>query len=275
MATIAVIVIAQEEEANIRHCLRSVEGWAKQTFVVDGGSRDRTVAVARDNGALVVENAFVDWARQRNWALDHLPIESEWVLFLDADETAPACLWEEIGRMVDGLPSSVAALSIRQQHMFLGRYLRHAHSSPRLIRVVRPDGARWECVGAREYAMVDGKVAHLSHLVRHEDHRGLTAWIEKQNRNATREALAMRTGAKLMTARTGPTVRNIRYGLHSRVWNRMPLFVRPILYFLYTYVGRLGFLDGWQGFVFCFLHSLWYRLLIDAKYREMLLQTGK
>src|SRR3982751_4699516 len=85
-APVCAIVLAYNEERNLPDCLASLEGWVDQLFVVDSGSTDRTVAIARAAGAVVVEHAFEHYGAQRNWAIDHLPITSPWTLHVDADE---------------------------------------------------------------------------------------------------------------------------------------------------------------------------------------------
>jgi len=93
---LSVIVLTHNEELNIRQCARSVAGWAGEVFVVDSFSTDRTIEVAREEGARVIQHEFTGYAEQRNWALSNLPLGYEWVLFLDADETVSEELKDEI-----------------------------------------------------------------------------------------------------------------------------------------------------------------------------------
>src|SRR2546428_8111833 len=84
-APVSVVVPTLDEEVNLPECLRSL-AWADEIFVVDSFSRDRTVEIARDHGAHVMQHAFESYSRQKNWALDNLPFRHEWVLIVDADE---------------------------------------------------------------------------------------------------------------------------------------------------------------------------------------------
>jgi glycosyltransferase involved in cell wall biosynthesis len=272
MIPVTVVVIAQNEGANICHCLDSVRGWCAEMYVVDSFSTDQTAALARQAGASVVQHTFEDWAAQRNWALDHLPLQTEWVLFLDADEQLTDDLKTEIEHDLANAAPDISAFAIRQAFVFLGQYLRHAYDGPPLVRLVRKQHARWFCQGAREYCKVNGCVCEIRSRIWHQDYKGLSAWIEKQNRNATREARLMWQRATASEA-TRTSERRLRAWVRDRVWNRLPLFLRPLLYFLYRYVVRGGFLDGRAGLIYTFLHGLWFNFLIDAKYQELVQQS--
>lgn len=270
MSDLTVVVIAQNEEANIATCLQSVRGWAREVYVVDGGSSDRTVALARESGAVVQQHKFINWADQRNWALENLPHSTEWILFLDADELIPDALRREVDQVLCRYDLGIAAYAIRQEVVFLGRCLVHAHGGPHLIRLVRSNQVHWICEGAREYCIVDGETKQLYAKLWHEDRRGLGYWIEKQNRNAQREVIHI-TAPQTEPHGVTPIAsrdRVIRTYLRTRVYPAIPYQARPVISFLFWYIVRGGFLDGYPGFAFCFLRAFWYPLLIDAMVYE-------
>ena len=102
--TLAVVILTYNEEANITQALDSVAGWANELFILDSLSTDRTLDIARPYGCHIAQNKFEDYAKQRNHALDHLPITSEWVLFLDADEWLPVGIKQEISALIAASP---------------------------------------------------------------------------------------------------------------------------------------------------------------------------
>jgi len=272
MIPIAVIIIAQNEEANIEQCVISVAGWAKQVFVVDAFSTDRTAELARARGAQVVQHEFVDWADQRNWALKNLPLQGDWVFFLDADEAVPAAFKAKLGQLIASAPTDLAGVYVRFAFWFLGRELRYAYEAPPVMRIIRRGQAAWRGEGAREYCTVDGSTAAIEGRLLHRDLKPLSAWIDKQNRNASREARALlqaRANGAVPLVVSGQTERAWRIRLRQRVYNRLPAVVRPFLYFLYRYVIRLGFLDGLPGLAYCFLQGLWWPFLVDLKFLEL------
>jgi glycosyltransferase involved in cell wall biosynthesis len=277
-APLDVVIIAQNEEANIEHSISSVIGWARQVFVVDAFSTDRTAEIARACGAQVYQHEFVDWAAQRNWALANLPLIEDWTFFLDADEIVTPAFKQALTAKLNCTDSmGLAGISVRFILHFLEKELKHAYGHPPIIRIVRRGRARWVGFGAREYCVLDGDLAQIEIQLLHRDRRGISHWIQKQNQNATRDAIIL-LGAQNPPSLNSPQQkvdRARRLWLQQAVYNRLPLYVRPFIYFLYRYIIRLGFLDGKAGFIYCFLHGFWYPLLIAAKVDEMRLEDER
>jgi glycosyltransferase involved in cell wall biosynthesis len=272
MLSLAVVILTYNEERNLPHALESVCHWASEVFVVDSYSTDRTLDIAKEFSVGVFQNEWENFAVQRNWALDNLPISADWVFFLDADEVATSPFRKALNECLRSADSQIAAIRVRQRFIFLGRELKYVHSAPPLVRVVQPEKVKWHCVGMREFAEVDGKMATLSTLLDHQDRRGLTAWIDKHNTYASMEAEELLTRSQSGARENRSNERGVRYWLLQSVWPRLPLFIRPFINFFYVYLLQFGFLDGWQGFVYSFMHELWYRMLIDAKYMELKLE---
>ena len=271
MVPVAVIVIARNEEPNIEHCLNSVIGWAEQVFVVDGFSTDRTPELARACGAEVVQHEFVDWASQRNWALDNLPLKTEWVFFLDADEQVTDEFGKALETTLSNVSDEVAGIYVHFNLYFLNRRLARAYEAPPVMRIVRRGRARWIGEGAREYCLVQGRTVTIKEPLIHWDRKGLHSWIEKQNRNATREANLILNGHQTKSVPGEQAIhieRPLRTWIRAHLYTRLPGWLRPFLHFAYRYFLRGGFLDGYAGFVYCFLHAFWLPLLIDAKVYE-------
>jgi glycosyltransferase involved in cell wall biosynthesis len=265
------------EEANLRFCLDSVKDWADQIFIVDSFSTDRTLEIAGEYTDNIHQNPWRDWAHQRNWALEHLPLQHDWVLFLDADERLTEGLRREMAAVLAGGPSP-DGFYIRRHFFFLGKWLRHGgYQKDYVLRLVRRQKARSLGSGAREYVTVQGALGKLQHPMVHEDRKGLGFWVDKHNKLASLEALELQGFAEnhpgllgtLETAESRRIEHRARIWLRERVWVRLPGLIRPIFYFLYRYVFQLGFLDGKEGLIYCFLHGFWYPFLIDAKYLEL------
>jgi glycosyltransferase involved in cell wall biosynthesis len=271
MMPVTVIVIAQNEELNIQRCLQSVVGWAEQVFVVDAFSTDRTPELAHACGAKVVQHEFVDWASQRNWALDNLPLKTEWVFFLDADEQVTDGFRKALENTLSNVSDEVAGIYVRFNLYFLNQRLAHAYEAPPVMRIVRRGRARWIGEGAREYCLIQGRTVTIEEPLIHWDRKGLHSWIEKQNRNATREAAVILNGQQTRNIPGEQALhieRPVRTWIRTHLYTRLPGWLRPFLHFAYRYFLRGGFLDGYPGFVYCFLHAFWLPLLIDAKVYE-------
>jgi len=273
---VSVIILTLNEERNVPHAIDSVRGWATEIFVLDSGSTDRTCEIALARGCRVHTNSFVNYSEQRNHALRHLPIATEWVLFLDADEWLGTDLEREIDARLRARPPENGFL-LRYKLIWMGRWIRRGYYSTWLLRLVRRSQAACDDRGVNEHLVVEGPVGRLENPFVHEDRNGLAAWAQKHVRYAELEAerlrAIMRGGGDGGTLWGGQAERT-RW-IRASVWARTPPVLRPWLYFAYRYILRGGFLDGVPGFLFHFMQALWYQTLIDAIYLETRSRTER
>lgn len=261
---ITVVVPAKDEAIHIRRCVDSVRELGR-VMVVDAGSADRTAELAREAGAEVVVHSWEGYAAQKNWALQELGIDTEWVLFLDADETLTEAGREEIRRAV--ATGAADGYYLPRQYVFLGRPLEHAWWYPDYqLRLFRHGRGRFEERKVHEHVMVDGSTATLATPIVHENLKGLSAFIERHNRYSDLEAdeLVAPSAERKRGSLRGSWADRRRL-LKDEVWFRLP--ARPLIRFVWLYVFRRGFLDGRRGRLFCSLIAM-YDFLIDAKVLE-------
>ena len=262
--------------------MSSLRGLDAETFVVDSGSADRTVEIARGAGCHVVEHPFENYALQRNWAFDQLPIAAPWTLCLDADERLTPELVEEIEQTLSRQDTPYDGYMLRKRTIFMGRWLRHGGQYPAYhLRLFRSGRGRCEARLYDQHFVVDGRVGTLRNDYVDVITSDLATFIARHNRWAELEAeetLARRTGAALAGPAVAPlltgTAIERRRFLRTCVYQRFPLFLRPFLFWFYGYVLRLGFLDGIEGLVFHSLQRFWFRFLIDARIWELKRQPG-
>ena len=268
------IVLTYNEEKNLEACLAPLAECAAEIVVVDSGSNDGTLEIAKRLGARIVAHPFETHARQWNWALDNTAREADWILALDADQRLTRELAEEIRRrLADGAPGYDGFYLCRRQ-VFRGRWIRHGGYYPKhLLKLFRRGRGRAdERDLVDHHFVVEGRVGLLRHdLV--EDNRNewnLDDWIAKHVRYAALQAEQEAGDAERWkeSARWRGTP-DERVAWMKTLWGRLPLYVRPFLYFVYRYVFRLGFLDGREGFLFHFLQAWWYRLLVDVRLEEI------
>lgn len=273
-ADLTAIILTFNEERHLGRCLQSLRGVARRVVVVDCFSTDGTVALAREQGAEVVQHAWVNHSVQVNWALDNVPIDTQWSMRLDADEVVTPELAAALASGLSGHSDGVMGLTVNRQIHFLGRWIRHGDIYPvRMLRVWRTGHGRCENRWMDEHMVVDGEIAHIDADIADINLNNITWWTEKHNHYANREAvdLLMRRSQKdeaTATARLNSQAAAKRW-LKLKVYARLPLGLRALFYFLYRYFLRLGFLDGWQGFAFHFLQGFWYRFLVDVKVYEL------
>lgn len=267
--SLSLIVLTYNEELHLRRCLESVDGLARQVFVVDSGSSDRTLDIARELADHTQVHEFVDQARQFNWALANLPIETEWILRLDADEYLLPDLKAEIASALAAAQARVGGFLMKRRIIFQDRWIRFGGIYPRwFLRLFRRGQARCERRVMDEHiVLVEGKASRLKHDFVDHNLRDLRAWMEKHLDYAEREAmvLAGRDDRETPQAEEGlETGARRRRWFKRNVYRNAPPLLRALLYFLYRYVLKLGFMDGRPGLVYHVLQGFWYRFYVDA-----------
>ena len=269
--SVAVVVLTYNEEANLPHALSSVAGWADELILVDSGSTDATVEIARQHGCKVFVVPFENYGAQRSAAIGLARDFADWMLFLDADESVPQELKNEIDVILKSA-CHVNGYFVRFRMMWSGKWIRHGYYPTWILRLVRANKARCEDRSVNERLQVDGATGRLTNDLIHEDHKGIGEWVSKHNRYAVREALeAFETERRLLQARgrlLGTPPERSRW-LRVEIWDRLPPIARSFVYFGYRYIVRGGFLDGVAGLTFHFMHGLWYPMLIDLQYLEL------
>jgi glycosyltransferase involved in cell wall biosynthesis len=271
VAQVSVIILTFNEEANLPACLASLRGLDCELFVVDSGSTDATLRLARGAGARVFSHPFDTYAAQRNWAQRNLPLGCDWVLHLDADERLTPELVDEINRVLGGRPS-VAGFVLRKRTLFMGRWIKHGGHYPAYhLRLFRVDSGSCEERLYDQHFLVEGEVATLKGDYIDVLTADITTWTVRHARWAELEArenmIQGRGAGQVRAAFWGSPIERRRW-LRQKLFYRLPLFVRPFAYWFYRYVLRLGFLDGPEGLIFHFLQGCWYRFLVDTKVFE-------
>lgn len=276
-ANLAVIILTYNEQENIAQALNSVCGWAQQVFVLDSFSTDRTLEIVKEYPCAVVQNPFENYATQRNYAIRHLPINTEWILFLDADEWLPDDLKQEISSLIETRPKE-NGFYIKRRMIWMGQWIRRGYYPTWILRLFRNGKGHCEDRAVNEHLIVEGNVGYLHRDFVHEDRKGVTDWINKHNRYATREAEELFKNSEqannIAPRFFGSQAQRKRW-LRYRIWNHLPPLIRPFIFVFYRYFLKGGFLDGRAAFVYHFLQALWFPLLIDIKYLEMKQSTGR
>lgn len=278
MADLAVIILTHNEERHIGRALEALQPIAKEVFVADSFSTDRTAEIAEAAGAVVLRNRFVNYAKQFQWALDNAPITSGWVMRLDADEVIEPELAAEIESRLSALPPAVTGVKLKRKHIFMDRFIRHGGRYPLvLLRIWRRGTARIEDRWMDEHMVLShGDTVTFERDFADHNLNDLTFFTDKHNKYATREAIDV-LAARLqlyppdtaLLDTDAAAQAGLKRAAKERVYNRLPFATGPLLYFLYRYFIQLGFLDGKAGLVYHLLQGFWYRFLVEAKVYEL------
>lgn len=279
MSPVSILIIAFNEEENIRQVLESVIKLSDDVFIVDSNSTDKTQEICKEyesRGVKIVQHPFENYAAQRNWALQNLSWQNEWVFWIDADEYLSDDLVRELRELFSGGEPECDFYYVKRRFIFLGKWLKHSASYPTwLIRLFRIKDARF-FRPINEQVIIDGKPGYLKTDLMHDDRKGLSAWIAKHNRYSSMEAVEY---IKVLKGVSGdndflkhgsrPDVKRQR---RLRLFMKMPF--RPLIMFLYLYVFKKGFLDGRPGFIYCVLKGI-NQFNISCKIREYKLRESQ
>jgi glycosyltransferase involved in cell wall biosynthesis len=260
---LTIIILARNEAIHIPRAVASAKRLTDTVWVVDSDSIDNTAALAAEAGAHVVNSDARSFSEKLNWAITHVPLETPWVMRLDADELVSDPMAAGLADSLSAMPSDVCGVYVRRQLWFMGQWMRHGGMYPTWsMRIWRKGCA----------------VCESRDLDEHMPLIDLSTWIDKHNRYSTSEVAAARTAAtseQLIHPRLfGSSVERTRW-IKLNVFYRLPGMLRASLYFLYRYVLRGGFLDGRKGLIFHVLHGFWYRFLVDAKLLELAEQHAR
>ncbi|NMB43624.1 MAG: glycosyltransferase family 2 protein [Clostridiales bacterium] len=279
MADLTAIVLTKNEGKNIVACLESIQDFAKRVVVIDSGSTDDTVELAKALGADVYYNEFKYYAQQFNWGIDNTDISTKWVLRLDADERfTPELCREAESLMKRHDEDDVNGLTMEAWLYFLGKRLKYGLSKKRKLMIFKYGLGRIEDRKRDAHTiLISGKSVFLKERFLHYDFKDITSFISKYNFYAIREFedyLDFKESGSSQDIMTDKRIRQQRrkkFGLYYRA----PRFLRAWLWFVYNYYLRLGFLDGKEGFLFHYFECYWYRMLVDAKIFEYLNRDGE
>lgn len=272
---VTAIILTQDEAVNIRRCLAALS-WAEDVVIVDSGSRDDTIELARLERpeVRVFTHPFKDFGDQRNWALDHTSVEHDWVLFVDADEFCDPELAEEIAAFIESPGSAVGGFVAGRNH-FLGKWLRYSTMYPSYqLRLLLRGRVRYRKEGHGQRELAEGPLLYLRHGWRHEGFsKGVHQWIARHNQYSTDEVelIERLRSEPLRLGECLSTDALVRRRALKRLGARLP--ARPLMRFLYTYVLRLGFLDGRAGLGYCLLRVA-HDIHLGVKLRERRLEMA-
>lgn len=264
---VTVIILTKNEEKDITICLESIK-WCDDIHILDSGSTDRTIEIAKSYGANICFNAFESFGKQRNFALDNLVIQHEWILFLDADEVVTDKFKDAIFTAINNSSENTAGFYCCWKMILEGRWLKHCDNFPKWqFRLMQKNKARFKDFGhGQKEDKVIGTIEYIKEPYLHYGFsKGWAQWLDRHNRYSSQEAVSRYHQC--------PPLRNV-FARHGSVRNpalkswlsRLPGW--PALRFLQAYFFNLGFLEGAQGFIYC-VNISYYEFLIQIKMRAI------
>src|SRR5271157_5104524 len=280
---VSVIVAARNEEKNLPRCLAALRE-VGEVYVIDSQSIDATPEIARSCGAKVVQFHYQGgWPKKRQWAMDNLPLQYDWILLIDADEALTPELAEEIRHAIQSPGCNGYYISLRM--WFLGKVLYHGDATFWKLALFRRGKGHYECrlrdqdssmadMEVHEHIVVEGPTSRLKNPLIHHNVESLSRYIEKHDEYSNWEARVLLQGEQSST-----DLPPAFFGTQAqrRRWLKRKLYAlpgSPILLFFYRYFLRLGFLDGIPGLSYCGFQAV-QMFHTKAKIYEMKTQLHK
>jgi acetyltransferase-like isoleucine patch superfamily enzyme len=272
-APVSVVILTLNEEVNIVDCLASC-GWSDDVHVLDSGSEDRTVELAREHGAQVHSHPFESFGRQRNWAIDNIPLKHEWVFHLDADERFTPELVEEMKARLEHRPTE-AGFHVPHKLMFMGRWLKRSGGYPTYqMRLFHKSRMRFKDYGHGQREDTDQAVGVFAEPYLHYAFsKGLYDWLDKHNRYSSLEAL------EVIGSRREPLRMRALFSRdpvkRRRTWKELGYYLpfRPAVRWFVIMFVLGGVFEGRAGYTYAKLVAV-YEQMTTLKLRLLKKRTG-
>jgi glycosyltransferase involved in cell wall biosynthesis len=280
MPDFSFIILTFNEETHLPRLLQSIAGLNAPIFILDSGSTDQTLDIAKKYAAMVLYHKFENHPKQWDFALNNFEIKTSWIIGLDADQIVTPELFQLLQQFDNQkLDSSVNGIYFNRKNYFKGKWIRHGGYFPKyLLKMFRKGYGKSDLNENMDHRfIVEGKtiIWDKGYLIEENlKENEISFWIAKHNRysdlTAKEEIERQKALRKQAVEPRFFGTPDQRTAWLKRLWWKMPLFVRPFVYFVYRYFFQLGILDGKEGFIFHFLQGFWFRLVVDIKIEEQL-----
>lgn len=265
---LTVLILTHNEEENIPQCLDSVIGWADRIIIVDSGSTDSTLEIVSAYDVELVHNNFVNFAKQRNFAIQLLDSSYKgWVLFLDADEYLTKEIKSEI--KIKTINSSYSGYFLNRKFYWGDTWIKRGYYPCHIIRLFRSGHGKCEDRSVNEHLIIEGDVGYIANEFIHKCNKPISHWLIKHIKRAELEANELESvhNKKIQARLFNSSVETKRW-VRKNIWEKLPIFIRPFLLFFYRILLRGGIFDGRHALGYHFLQTLWFTMLIDIFYLE-------
>lgn len=276
------IILTYNEEIHLPRLLASVNGLNAPLFILDSFSTDSTLSIAKIAGATVLQNAFENHPKQWDFALTNFSIKTPWIICLDADQIVTPELYRQLQNFDNETFKDINGIYFSRKNFFKGRWIKHGGYYPFYLLKMFRYGVGYSDLNENmdHRFIVPGntviwKDGHI--LEENLKENQIRFWIEKHNRYS--DLLAQEETERILGIRN-QTIKPLFWGSPDertawlkQLWWRLPRYTRPVLYFTYRIIFKLGILDGRTGIIFHFMQAFWFRLVVDIKIDELIKQA--
>ncbi|SOD18596.1 glycosyltransferase family 2 protein [Pedobacter xixiisoli] len=273
------IILTFNEEQHLPRLLNSITKLNAPVFILDSGSTDQTLKIASDFGAVLQQNAFENHPKQWDFALKNFEIKTPWIIGLDADQVVTPELFNQLANFREEDYQDINGIYFNRKNIFKGKWIKYGGYYPKYQLKMFRNGIGYSDLSENmdHRLLVSGKtiIWKKGHILEENlKENDISFWITKHNRYSD---LVADEEIERMRNLRGQTVRPKLFGdpyqrtaYFKNLWWKLPLFIRPFIYFGIRMTFQLGFLDGRTGILFHFLQGFWFRLIVDMKISEKL-----
>lgn len=268
------IILTFNEEIHLPRLLESVKDLNAKTFILDSGSTDNTIKIAADYGAEVKNNTFINHPKQWDFALKNFDVKTSWTIGLDADQIITPELFDRLKRFRDGDFEGINGIYFNRKNFFQGSWIRYGGYYPVYLLKMFRTGVGFSDLNENmdHRFIVPGNTAIWKDGHIHEENlkeNDINFWFKKHEKYS--DLIAQEEIERMRNIRVQALNANLfgnpdeKKAWLKRLWWKLPLGIRPYLYYSYRMVFQLGFLDDKTARRFHYLQALWFRRLVDQK----------
>ena len=262
---ISAIILTYNEEIHIDRCIKSLKNFVKEIIIIDSNSNDKTIEICKKNHIRIYQNKFINQSHQMNWALKNVNIKSKWIFRIDADEIVEKNFFNKIKGIIES-KIDISGIIIERKIKFFNKIINYGLTSPhKTLRIWKNGSGKYQKINVDEQVTVIGKIAISKAIIIDHNLKNFSWWLKKHKNYASREAESYFIYKKKYNYKkiTFNDTSKIKQNKKFRIYYKLPIFIRPILLFMYSYFVKFGFLSGVRGLIFYFFQTLWYRMLVD------------
>ncbi len=261
--------------------LASVGDLNAPLFILDSGSTDATIEIGKKFGAQILHHPFENHPKQWDYALKNFPIQTPWVICLDADQTVSETLKQKLLSFKSDDYDKVDGIYFNRKYVFKGQWIKHGGYYPFYQLKMFRYGVGYSDLNEHmdhRFVVPGNTVIWKDGLILEENFKenNISFWLDKHNRYSD---LVAHEEVERMQSLREQTVKprlsgtpDERTAWRKQLWWKLPRYMRPMLYLTQRMIFQLGFLDGCTGIIYHFLQSFWFRLVVDIKIDELLKQ---